>query len=71
MIIECNRKFEKTFDEIEIGECFKYNLTYFIKGSIYKNGKKVAVNLNTGVIFEFDDKESVCPISKAKIMIEE
>lgn len=71
MVIECNRKFEKTFEEIEIGECFKYNLTYFIKGSIYKNGKKVAVNLNTGVIFELDDKEPVCPISKAKIMIEE
>lgn len=71
MVIECNRKFEKTFEEIEIGECFKYNLTYFIKGSIYKNGKKVAVNLNTGVIFELDDKEPVYPISKAKIMIEE
>lgn len=71
MVIECNRKFEKTFEEIEIGECFKYNLTYFIKGSIYKNGKKVAVNLNTGIIFELDDKEPVYPISKAKIMIEE
>lgn len=71
MVIECNRKFEKTFEEIEIGECFKYNLTYFIKGSIYKNSKKVAVNLNTGVIFELDDKEPVYPISKAKIMIEE
>lgn len=71
MIIECNRKCEKTFGEIEIGECFKYSLAYFIKGSIYKNGKKVVVNLNTGVIFEFDDKEPVCPISKAKIMIEE
>ena len=71
MIIECNRRFGKTFGEIETGECFKYNLTYFIKGSTYKNSKKVAVNLNTGIVFELDDKESVYPISKAKIIIEE
>lgn len=71
MVIECNRKIGKTFGEIEVGECFKYNLTYFIKGSIYKNSKRVAVNLNTGIIFEIDDKEPVCLIDKARIMIEE
>lgn len=67
-----NRKFVgKTFKELEVGECFEYASAYFIKSSIYKSGEKVAVNLNTGVIFEFDDKSSICSVSKAKVIIEE
>lgn len=72
MVVECKRKLiEKAFGEFEVGECFEYERTYFIKGSIYKSGKKVAVNLNTGVIFEFNDKDLVCSVSKAKVIIEE
>lgn len=71
MVIECNRKIGKTFGELEVGECFEYELAYFIKGSIYKDGKKVAVNLNTGVIFELNYNDFVRPVSKAKVIIEE
>lgn len=67
-----NRKFvEKTFKELEVGECFEYGSAYFIKGLMYKNGEKVAVNLNTGVIFEFNDKSSIHSINKANVIIEE
>ena len=72
MIVECKRKLiEKPFGELEVGECFEYESAYFIKGSIYKNGEKVAVNLNTGVIFEFNDRIPIRFVSKAKVIIEE
>lgn len=72
MVVECKRKLvKKTFEELEVGECFKCESAYFIKGLIYKNGEKVAVNLNTGVIFEPNDRDSIRSVSKAKVIIEE
>lgn len=76
MIIECVTKFtEKTFKEIKAGECFKYGSTYFIKATYFikdstnKIDKEIAINLNTGMFFEFNDDDLVYPLINAKNIV--
>lgn len=61
----------KTFGEIEVGECFKHEGMFFIKGMTYKTGREVGISLTTGVIFEFEDKTQVISINNIKVIVEE
>ena len=70
MKIEINNKPQiKSFKEIEVGECFKYNDLYYMKVMSFNSGKKAGVDLGIGIINNFDDEDHVIALNNIRVVM--